>query len=386
MARRWIEAGRARLRPQRWETGLPLYGYTRELRTPVRGRALISYLPDPVRDRLAGRHEAQFSNRGIARALPRALNELGFAVDVVSWDDTEFAVNESYDVLVQHGGINFDHLHAQLSPDTRTVYFSSGAYWRVHNQRAEERAAAFERRHGVRLEPERQIKAPEERATRLADGVIAIGSASIVSTYKDFELVLPLDLAAYPDARADARAKDMASARNRAVFHAGGGNLHKGLDLVLEAFADLDMELYVVTHLQPEFVAVYQPEIAAQSNIHLVGMVGHRSREFYEIMDACAYAILPSCSEGQPGSVVETMGQGLIPIVSAESNLDTADFGVTLGAASIEEIRSAVTGLRDLADDELTARSAAARHAARTRHAPDVFLDSLKRHLATVLG
>src|ERR1035437_5749311 len=90
------------------EVGQPLLGYSVYIEGKPKGRAILSYLTQPVRDELSGKAEIEFSNRGIARSLPRALNEIGYIVHIVEWDNDNFSTKETYDLLVQHGGINYD--------------------------------------------------------------------------------------------------------------------------------------------------------------------------------------------------------------------------------------------------------------------------------------
>ena len=55
-------------------------------------------------------------------------------------------------------------------------------------------------------------------------------------------------------------------------------------------------------------------------------------------MNRCNFVIHPTCAEGSPGSVIECMNQGLIPIVSREAAIDVDGFGILLDQCSIEEI------------------------------------------------
>lgn len=307
-------------------------------------KALLSYITQPFR--LPPNHPGniRFSNNGIARGIVRALNELGYAVDVAEWQDRKFRPVNAYDVFIGHGGCNFESVSRFLPVSIPRIYFSTGSYWRFANDRAELRLKALEQRRGVKLLPERLNSKAEEWANEQADAIICLGNRHVRETYSRFPNVYYLNNAAYPDAR-QLVPRDFSAARRNFLFFAGLGNVHKGLDLLLEAFSRSKAHLYVCQEIGRKFGAVYSRELRDCPNIHLAGATEMRSPQFYRLIDKCAFAIHPSCAEGQPGSVLECMLHGLIPVLSRESNIDTDDYGVTLKDCSVEEILRTVNDL-----------------------------------------
>lgn len=361
----------------------PIIGYARYLKGVPVGRALLSYLPNPVREELAGKQESEFSNRGIARALPRALNEVGYEVDIVSWDTKSFSASGPYDLLVQHGGVNYTSLRTLVKPSGKKIYFSTGSYWKYHNAAEKRRFDAFAKRHGTRPPYDRLVTNPEEEANREADGIIAIGNKLVAQTYKKFPKVLALNLACYADPR-PAIVKNHAKTKNNFLFFAGGGSIHKGLDLTIEAFVGLDQHLYIMAYIEPEVMRVYE-KMLDLPNIHYIGPGHFRSDEFYRVMGLCSFAILPSCSEGQPGSMVECLNEGLIPVISREVHLDIDDFGFLINRPSVNTVRRAVIEASKIDTKSVSRYSKAARRTALSRHSPERFQGALKNHLAEVL-
>lgn len=359
-----------------------LLGYSRYLNGRSIGRALLSYLPEPLRQELSGQPENEFSNRGIARSLPRALNELGYIVDIVSWDDTSFSSDHSYDLLVQHGGINYEQLRPLVKQRGKIIYFSSGSYWKYHNSAERKRFVNFEKRHGFKPPYDRFITNPEEKANQEANGIVALGNADVVKTYSKFKEVFHLNLASYPDTRKIS--KNPVLAKNNFLFFAGGGAIHKGLDLALEAFADLEQHLYIVAHIEDKVMPAYK-DILKQPNIHYIGPLDFRSPQYYEVMDKCAFAILPSCSEGQPGSMVECLAGGLIPLVTRDVHIDIGEFGFLI-KPSKGEIKKAVNVASCLSTPEISNRSKLAIHAARTAHSPKLFVSNFKKYVKQIAG
>jgi hypothetical protein len=111
-----------------------------------------------------------------------------------------------------------------------------------------------------------------------------------------------------------------------------------------------------------------------------------RSREFYKISDKCAFVILPSCSEGQAGSVVECMNQGLIPIVTEETRLDTEGFGVTLKNASVREIKCISKKMANLSPDKIKKMTLEVRKDVLKNHSQKYFFNKIKENLYNIIN
>ena len=113
---------------------LRIYDYKKYLYKSNRKpkKALVSYLVNPVIDELSGVQTSLFSNNGAGRTIPKLLNELGYTVDVINWDDTR-PITGKYDLVIFHGGKNFDQIKKLKTNNNKLVYYSTGSYWRYHN-------------------------------------------------------------------------------------------------------------------------------------------------------------------------------------------------------------------------------------------------------------
>ena len=169
------------------------------------------------------------------------------------------------------------------------------------------------------------------------------------------------------------------------MFFAGAGNVHKGLDLLLESFVGSENNLYVVGHLEPKFCDIMN-SFFEEENIHKIGEVSMRSKEFYKISDKCVFAVLPSCSEGQAGSIVECMNQGLIPIVSKETRLDVGNFGFLLNNTHSKEIRRICTKASRIESTILKKMSSIARQEALKNHSVKYFEKKLINNIRVILN
>lgn len=316
------------------------YGADKKSQNKVRS-ALLSYLVGPLLPTPNKRDKVTFSNAGIAQNIPRALNELGYTVDIVNYNNVSFLPRRHYDLFIGHAGYNFERIAKKLDPKIPKIYFSTGIYWKDWNQREQERFRALFQRRGVYLPLDRFISESEEYANEHADGIICLGNDFARETYKCFPLVINLNNAVFSD-EYDIKSKDYEFGKTQFLFFNGGGNVHKGLDLLLEAFSRLDQHLYVRQSMEPQFEKIYKKELNDCSNIHLVGYLKKPSKEFYALMNKCNFVISPTCAEGQPGSIIECMAHGLIPILSKEANIDVKNFGIIFKGNTIEEIINVV--------------------------------------------
>ena len=374
------------LRRQDVDNGAPLL-YEKYLAKNTGKKALMSYLPEPLREELAGEDTIHFSNAGIARSWAKSLNQLGYSVDVISWDDREFKPKAHYDLFVGHGGVNYQRIHSLLPTNTPAIYFSTGSYWKFHNKQESLRHTNFFIRHGVNLPPDREITFSEEYANTHCNGIICLGNKLCADTYSKFDNVHNLDIGCYPvDGYKKRTLEHVAETRFNFLFLAGGGNIHKGLDLVLDQFRNLpDYHLYIVTLLDKEFETTYA-DVLSMPNVHNLGFLNMRSPEYNAVMQKCCFLVFPSCSEGSPGSVVESMAQGIIPIVSLESHIDVEGFGFMLPNVQPELIEKTLVKAAQLPLSRLQKMSELARKTAVGRHSPEQFEANLKKAILSILA
>ena len=352
---------------------------------PLTKRAVLSYI---VHSFSIPRDDPRFLhhiNIWRAKEIVRILNQLSYIVDVVDCKDTGFVPRKKYDLFIGHGGINFEKIVQRLPDSTVKIYFSTGCYWKFHNEQELARFAALSERRGIDLPPDRLIKNSEDRALFDADGIIGIGNSFTRRTYVNFSHVIILNNTVLYDDHYEQSEKNFEKGRKNFLYFAGSGCVHKGLDLLLEAFCGLEEHLWICSHVDQRFAEVYSDELYSHSNIHLIGLIQPRSPQFYDLMDTCNYAILPSCSEGGSQSMVECMNQGLIPVVSPACGLEVGNYGVMLDLCAIEEIRKVVQELSTYSADRCCEISLRARKAAVTNFSESEFSRSMKEAIESIV-
>jgi glycosyltransferase involved in cell wall biosynthesis len=165
--------------------------------------------------------------------------------------------------------------------------------------------------------------------------------------------------------------------------------VHKGLDLVLDAFAETpDLHLTVVGPVEREraFAAAYARELYRAPNIATAGWVDIAGERFREITDRSIALVYPSCSEGQNGGTVTCLHAGLLAIVTPEVGVDVdPSFGVVLPEPSVEAIRSAAADVAARPAGALAAMSRAAWAFARGQHTRERFAAVYRQRILEIL-
>jgi len=348
-------------------------------------RALVSYLVAPLSIQAKKRDRVIFSNFGIAQYIPRALNELDYRVDIINYDQLNWRLTSKYDLFIGHGGINYEHISINLSESTTQIYFSTGIYWREFNYREAERILNLTRRSGYLIQPDRSIRYSEEYANQVADGIICLGNENAVKSYDKFSKVIGINNAVFPVSWNKKNDEDYKTGRKDFLFFSGGGNLHKGLDLLIEAFAGSPLHLHICQEVSQPFYKIYKNELTNLPNIHVYGSIPMRSTLFHQLVQKCNWVISATCAEGQPGAVLECMGYGLIPILTEAANINLDDFGVLIPGPDIKEIRSIVSTCSEMSVSECKRRSEKVRKVIAKDYSPEIFLFNFKKAVQEIV-
>ena len=326
-----------------------------------------------------------FSNKGIAQAIPKALNELGYEVDIMRYNDLQSKPSGKYDLFVGHMGLNFEQISRQLPPETIRIYFSTSLYWRECNVREAGRIYDLAVRRGYVLPPDRTILQSEDYANCVADGIICLGNQDATGTYSQFPCVIGINNAAYPVTWHGWKDKDYEQGRRHFLFFSGGGSIHKGLDLLLEAFAGTELHLHVCQHIGARFGEVYRHELTECPNIHMHGYIPMRSVSFEALALQCNWVISATCGEGQPGAVIECMAHGLVPVLPAAANIDLGHLGILLPDCTIDTIRRVTLDGALMSPTECCERSLATHKLTGDIYTPERFTEGFKSAVSAIV-
>jgi glycosyltransferase involved in cell wall biosynthesis len=353
----------------------------------VKGYVLLSYILDPfllkTGERISNAHTHHWESFQIAKTFL----DFGYAVDVIDYRNEEFRPSKEYGFLIA-ARTNFERLASLLNRDCTKIAHLDTSHWMFNNWAAYKRGIALQDRKGITA-PVGSLRLVEPNyAIEHADCATLLGNRFTMDTYqyanKPLFAVPVSTCSEFPWPQS----KDFAACRKSFLWFGSGGFVHKGLDLVLDAFAEMpDFHLYICGPVKEEklFSEIYRDELYCLPNIHCLGWVDVGGKEFIDVMNHCVGIIYPSCAEGQCGSVVQCLHGGLVPVVSYESGLDIAEFGVILKECSIREIRESLQGIGNRSAGELRDLAMGTREFARTNHTRERFANEFKNAISCIL-
>ncbi|HYJ32039.1 MAG TPA: hypothetical protein VE326_02350, partial [Candidatus Binatia bacterium] len=229
-------------------------------------RALLLHVVELFRSK-PGRHAHQ--NVGQVHELSRALAERGFALDVADWFERRPILRGAYDLVIDLHPREPALYDAHLAPNAIRLSYIGGCNPSWSNAAERERLEALRARRGVSLEPRRQVPPFPARRFESFDAMLTFAGPTAIRTFDEFRLP-PVhrlvnngyeDLVPTSPDRRDPRCF---------LFLASLGQVHKGLDLLLEVFAARPaLTLIVLSRFrqEPDFVDAYRRELFESANI-----------------------------------------------------------------------------------------------------------------------
>lgn len=298
------------------------------LRSGHTRRALVLYSVHPFRVR-----ETTLPHQNVWQVgeLARALDELGLAVDVVDHDEhRRRLLRPPYELVLDLHPRDPALYDGSLASGARTIAYITGNDPAFSNPAELERLRDLEQRRGARLMPRRQVPLFPKRRLESFDAFFHFGGHSTLETYRGFRLPPQYRMPnnGYDDVEpTDPGRRDP----RRFLFLAGTGQVHKGLDLLLELFAAAPaLELFVCSPFAAErdFARAYEHELGHRPNIRVVGFVDVRSRSFRDLQAGCGTMLLPSCSEAESSNVTVALSYGLPCAVGPHCGFDDPEVEV----------------------------------------------------------
>jgi hypothetical protein len=351
-----------------------------------KGNVLLSFTVNPFLSKdgetLSTSHIADFECFSIANICL----DLGYSVDVIKYNDIEFFPQRDYSIFIDVL-FNLERIAPLLDNKCIRILYPYWAHWLFHNSANYQRYLALQQRRGITLKPKKLLK--PNLGVKYADYIISRSSSKFaISTYlfaqKPIYHVTTPTVTLYPWSED----KNYETFRKNFLWLSGDDLVHKGLDLVLDAFVQMpDYNLYICNLIQQEkdFEKAFYKELYETPNIHVMGWIDITSHKFINIKNRCLSFIHPSCSEISVGSVLNCLQAGLIPIISYESDVDVKDFGVVLRNSSVDEIKNAIEMVSSFPAEELKNMSHQAWEFARANHMKERFIEEYKRAVLQIL-
>lgn len=352
--------------------------------TQYKKNCLLSYVNYPFKiEDVPNVHQHVWQVKEIARQL----SVYGYNVDAAQFNSTKLLLTKKYDLIIDIVPTKFPEIKRHMNKGCKTIAYFTTSNPSFQNSAEKARIDALEKRRGVILESQRQDKTYTSEIENY-DAYFMIGNSYNWKTYTDeFNLKEPFYIK--NTGHKQEYRFDKSKKKTNFIYFGSRGQVHKGLDLLLEVFSEpgFPCDLYVCGAFKNEidFAQEYHHELYECPNIHPIGFLDMEGAQFKEIVDKCVYSIMPSCSEGVAGSVLTTMSEGLINICSRECGLED-DEVIHLKDCSIETIRATVLEYAQKDDEWVKSKSKNSYDIIQERYSKKNFVESLSVALDGVLN
>lgn len=347
-------------------------------------RCLLIYITAPfVNHNINKSHQ----NKLQAVEMARIIGTRGYIVDVVHFQQKYVSLQHNYDMVVGLIPRGFNIYSEHMNPGCIQIAYLTSMNLEVSAGNEVKRIEDCEKRRGIRMIPRRNGGKIEKRIEQF-DGAWYIGNEYNFQSYSHFKMPPSFRIknTGYVFPWADPKIE---RDPHCFMYFGSAGQVHKGLDLLLELFAEEIKEctLYVCGSFASEedFAKEYHKELYETSNIVPIGHVNIETPQYEELSKKCAYSIMPSCAEACAGSVLTNMSAGIIPIVSKECGYEE-DEVINLPDCHKETIKSYIVEYSKKDQEWLKEQSKKSIQIVKDRYSDAAFTKSVEEALDGVLG
>lgn len=268
-------------------------------------------------------------NQQEAIAQVEVFNQMGYNVYVHQFLSKSKIPKIKFDIIFGHEP-NFVRA-AVANPSALKIHYVPGAYIDHRNKQIIQMTDYVNHTYKSSIPYRRLLEYdnPDHNskvAYEIADKILMIGSRFTIETFP--EHLHSKIVTIHQSTQATRIIKDIRYASENEFFFMGsGGNILKGISLLIEYFSEHpNYIINIVGPIEPDVQDALKNKIS--KNIKLHGFIDVNSDKMAEIMSRCNFIIYPSGSEGMPGAVLNSMKNGLIPIVTRWAAFDEIE---TLG-------------------------------------------------------
>jgi hypothetical protein len=269
-----------------------------------------------------------FNVDGLTFIMVKVLNEQGYLVDILSYRESDYQLTRCYDLFIGHGGNCASLIDALEKNQTVILQYVSQAYWKEFLKQSNERYERVCRRKNIPLiashirSHSEQERRGEERLAEHAKYFFTGNCPRMIRGYGQYATKIhPVGWAAYVEKDLIVTDRDFDAGRKGFLYVAGtGGNIQKGLDLLLETFARTpDLFLYIYCDVEKEVRALYRKELSLP-NIQYVYHLrfGPLRRKLRALLRRVNFTITAPIDTGIGTAFLGSLGIGLIPIGYAD--------------------------------------------------------------------
>lgn len=348
-----------------------------------RKKCLLIYITYPFEKR-AVKHTNELEVKKLYSILAEK-----YLVDVIDYRDQNHLKRmdwANYQFVVTIDDKNLSKVFSYKNADTMVIYYATGANFLWCNPAEIASVESLKRRL-----KDRNIDASQLRPDRInnenykesidalikCDAIWYIGNEWTRSTWSVFSGIpkYQIQVTGFSGHKFTG-SKSIGDNAKSYLWFGGKGMIHKGLDLCIEAFArHPELNLYVAGS-KDQYWEIYE-KFLTLPNVKYLGFLDVRSKKYQNICNACAFSILPSCSEGTATSILTLMNMGLIPIVSKECGVDVREHGYIVNR-DVDSIDDMLTYTSNMDINELIKLSDRSREYVAKQHSMAAYEKSVR--------
>lgn len=273
--------------------------------------------------------------------MAESLIENGYTVHIYDYNDLDIDYSYNYELFIGHN-YTFHDISLKLRNSCKKILLTTGSSPQFDNLSLVARQNDLNHRLGINevfFIPNSNIEYVKKNID-IADEFFMIGNKSVSDTWgiENCKRIIHFNNVN------NIKFIKKKSRTNNFIYLSSVGQLRRGLDLVIDTFKGRSEIIYICGNYNEEvFLKYYSNIISSSPNIRLMGYVDQTSSKFKEMVLNSDFAILPSCSEGQSGSILTLMSFGLLPVITDNVGFSNyKDYGFRISDLSLETVKEVV--------------------------------------------
>jgi glycosyltransferase involved in cell wall biosynthesis len=312
--------------------------------------------------------------------LLKVLLDLGYTVDYLNLKETPDVSWNKYQLVIDAGN---SIEYSKVVAGQKKIYYSTGCHWKTFYGNAYKHSESFYKRNKILLYPDRQLM--PSYSDEASDIITCFGGTYQTNSFElNKQKVRQLNISTtfIPPSTL----KKTIATKTKFMWYGGHGPFHKGLDLVVEAFAKMphfELHIFGNIELNGKLFDWFQKKTSTTKNITYHGWATPDSKKFQDHVKLCDAIVFASSSEGGAGSVIQCLQFGLIPIINSSTAIDLSNtkFNI-IGMDPEEEIDSIINNVEKFSKtdtDELQHYSSSLAKHYSEKNTLEMYSDSVRK-------
>lgn len=315
----------------------------------------VSYIADSFYHRNDQSYLNRHQNKREVLVISDVFNKLGYNAYFMLYNSNKKLPDREFRLIFGHEP-NIQRANEKYK-NAKMIYYGVSTYFDFRNKKIKEMTNAFNERFDCQI-PERRLVKPHT-AIQNSDAVLLIGSKNTIMTYPEEFRGKVTKI--HQSTQSCKYLKNVDVSRSKEFFYlASSGNILKGAQAVVEFFsAHPEYELHWIGPIEKDVQNALSCQLT--ENIHIYGYQKLDSNIVLGLAERCDFMIYPSGVEGGvPGSLLNAMKSGLIPLVTLWAAFDgIEEYGYVMDDANVKSVEKAVIWAMSLTNLEIAARKKA---------------------------